>query len=129
DSGNAIVVYIEAGLGSTPGPQVALDLAYRCDASAPWSLKPTSTPMSGQATRGSITDAYDVPFRRLELHRRLTLMAGKPDPDHPQEVTVRYAIDGEEGTIRLHLRQLGWMDIKIVDGPLTYPNAHAWAES
>jgi hypothetical protein len=128
DDGKSAIVFVDAALGLTPGDQLELQVSFWCDAVAPWSLKHMPSSSGGSYMLGSITDSDDIEFERRELHRNLTLKAGKPDPGNPQQITIAYAIDGVPGTIRCRFHRVGYMDVDVIDGPLTYDNAHAWAE-
>jgi hypothetical protein len=117
DDGNGAIIYVDAGLGLTPGAQVELPVMYWCDPLASWTWKPAATTSGGAKTLGSST--MDDQLRPAQLHRRLTLYAGVADPKDARRFTARYAIDGEAGEIEFIFHRVGFIDIRVLNGPLT----------
>jgi hypothetical protein len=119
-AGKPMIVDLYADLGQGPGPRVDLYIAYSCDELAsmlPWKAAPV--PLGGAQTKGSMALADDLRRLQLHVHRSLTLYAATPDPNNSRRFTSRYAIDGESGTLEFLVRQVGSIQINVLDGPLS----------
>ena len=73
-----------------------------------------ATPISSAELSGNASD-ISLPFAVADKHLRI--YAGQPDPADPAHFTIRYALDGLQGTMEGRVEGSAGIRITVKDGP------------
>lgn len=78
-----------------------------------WCLRPANP----GRTIGRNRNGYTFAMASDSADKPLRLYAGQPDPIDPSRFTIRYDLDGQQGTIEGWVDERGGVSLAVKDGP------------